>query len=94
MKFNRQKIIITTILMLLAIPLIAMLFTEEVNWSLGDFFVMGGLLTVLGGTIEYFFRTLKSQKRRVIYSISALFLFILVWMELAVGIFGSPLAGS
>jgi len=61
MNKNRLNIIASISLTLLLIPLIAMQFTDEVNWTI---------------------------------SIAILAMLLLVWLELAVGIFGTPFAGD
>lgn len=79
---------------ILLVPLVAMQFTAEVNWSAGDFLVAGFLLSGTGLLLEWAakkFRTLNSRSV-AIAAIGLAFLF--VWAELAVGIVGSPLAGS
>jgi hypothetical protein len=38
--------------LVLSLPLVAMLFTDEVVWSLGDFAVAGVLLAVIGVALE------------------------------------------
>jgi len=54
---------------------------------------MGILLLGAGVLIEVVTRKVKKQNRIVLYV--AIFLsFLLVWAELAVGIFGTPFAGS
>ena len=93
MKSKRLLILISVILFLLFIPLIAMQFSEEVNWTITDFFVMGILLTGIGLLIELTLRTVKTKKNRIIIS-GLLLLFLLVWAELAVGIFGTPFTGT
>ena len=79
---------------LLLIPFFAMQFTNEVNWDSTDFFVMGTLLLVTGLACEFVLRKVKTFERRLIVVGVVLFAFFLIWAELAVGIFGSPLAGS
>ncbi|MGB7842196.1 MAG: hypothetical protein WBL21_05355 [Salinimicrobium sp.] len=79
---------------LLLLPLIAMQFTDEVNWSAFDFLVMGILLFGTGLTLEFVMKKVKSSKiKYLIYGI-ILLAFFLIWAELAVGIFGTPFAGS
>ncbi len=41
---KRLIIIVITLVILLLIPLMAMQFTDEVNWTLSDFVVAGALL--------------------------------------------------
>lgn len=84
---NRILIILGVIVTLLLIPFIAMQFTTEVKWTLLDFMVMGGLLATTGAVIEIILRTFKTKKQRLILSMITVFLFLLTWAELAVGIF-------
>lgn len=91
---NRIYIILSCVLALLSIPLIAMQFTDQVDWKAGDFVVMGGLLLGVGIIIELTLRYASHTKWKVILIAATLLAFILVWLELAVGIFDSPLAGS
>ncbi len=94
MKDNRLKIILLIATSILAIPLIAMKFSDEVKWSLADFAIMGILLYGTGFIIEYVLRSVTNGYSRLfICSIINIALF-LVWAELAVGIFGTPIAGS
>lgn len=94
LQINRiQKILIGTIILLL-IPFIAMQFTSEVNWTALDFIVAGILLMGVGFGIDFVLRKFKTGKYRVAIIIGIIMAFLLIWLELAVGIFGSPLAGS
>ncbi len=81
-------------LALLLIPLIAMLITNEVQWGIFDFVIMGVLLMIAGTWIQKVIERTKSKPSRLIYISLILMLFLLLWMELAVGIFDSPIAGS
>ncbi len=80
--------------MLLLIPLIAMQFTDEVNWDLADFIVMGVLLSGTGLLLELVLRTVKQNQYRLALCAAVLFGFLVVWAELVVGIIGTPFAGS
>ncbi len=91
---KRLTAIMLIIVILLAIPLIAMQFTSQVQWSLFDFAVAAVLLLGAGLLCEFVLRKIKSVRQRVILVAVVLSVLILVWMELAVGIFGTPLAGS
>ncbi len=81
-------------LSLLLIPLIAMQFTSEVDWSPFDFVVMGVLLIFIGSLIELVLRKVKKYNSRIAWLALIFVLFLLIWAELAVGIFGTPLAGN
>ena len=91
-----QRLTITfgTVLAILSIPLIAMQFTNEVKWDLTDFIIMGLLLSVTGLAIEIVTRKIKSFNLKIVLTAVILLLLLLIWAELAVGIFGSPFAGS
>jgi len=79
---------------LLLIPAIAMLFTTEVNWSVGDFVAMGTLLLTVVFTTEFILRKITHKNRRIAFIAVVISIFLLIWVELAVGIFNSPFAGS
>lgn len=94
MKNKRLIVILGIAAMLLSIPFIAMQFTNEVNWDAFDFLIMGILLVGTGLMCELVMRKVKSTSQRLILCGVVLMMFLLVWAELAVGIFGSPFAGS
>jgi hypothetical protein len=71
-----------------------MQFTDEVDWSAFDFIIMGTLLLITGLSVEFVLRSFKRMQERLLICGAILFIFFLVWAELAVGIFGSPWAGS
>lgn len=92
---NKRLIgILVAVPALLLIPFTAMKFTNEVNWSLSDFIIMGILLLSVGLTFEFIMRKFKTTKQRLLLAIVLFIVFFLIWAELAVGIFGSPFAGS
>jgi hypothetical protein len=94
MKNKRLIIILIVVAVILTIPLVAMQFTTEVNWSLFDFAVAGILLLGTGLVIELILRNVKLLNHRILLSVIVLFILLLVWAELAVGLFGTPFAGS
>jgi hypothetical protein len=87
-------LLISIVLLLSLIPFVAMQFTNDVNWSLMDFVMAGILLFGTSLVIELVLRKVKSTKHRLLISGIILFLLFLLWAELAVGIFGSPIAGN
>lgn len=91
---QRSTLLYSIPLFILSIPLMAMQFTEEVNWTISDFLVMGILLFTTVFTIDFVLKKFKTLKSRLILIVGIVVLLALVWAELAVGIFGSPLAGS
>ena len=92
---NKNIIIIAlATILILMIPMVAMQFTDEVDWSPADFVIMGVLLFSTGLTFELVSRKIRTTANRVVFGIILATLFLLIWAELAVGVFGSPLAGS
>ncbi len=92
---NKRLIyILLGIPLLLLIPLIAMQFTSEVNWKGFDFVAAAVILLVVGLSMEFVLRTVKQPRHRILVAIGFLVLLLLIWAELAVGIFGTPFAGS
>ena len=98
MEFTHQnKRLITILAVALAvlfIPLIAMSFSNEVRWSIFDFLVVGVLLVGTGLTLELILRKIKTLRYRIILGVALFIILGVIWAELAVGIFGTPLAGS
>jgi hypothetical protein len=78
----------------LLVPLIAMQFTHEVVWGPFDFAVAAVLL--IGAGLMYVLpaRMLGNPGARIVLGVAVAILFVLVWAELAVGIFGTRFAGS
>jgi len=91
---QRLSIVLGIVFAILCIPFVAMQFTNEVNWDLPDFIVMGALLFITGMCIEIVTRKVKSAQLKLAFTLIILLILFLVWAELAVGIFGSPFAGS
>ena len=86
--------IVLTAVILLFIPLLAMQFTSEVNWDVFDFLIAGILLIGTGLLCEMVLRKVKKMKHRIVLCGAILLALLIVWAELAVGIFGTPFAGS
>jgi len=91
---KRLSTIFISIAVLLLIPLVAMQFTNEVNWTLLDFSIAGVLLLGTGLVCEFLMRKVKTKEKRIALIIITLAVLLLIWAELAVGIFGTPLAGN
>ena len=81
-------------LIILLVPLIGIQLSIEINWGLLDFIVAGILIILLILVLELIFRKVQSNKKKLWLVILIGILFIMNWVKLAVGIFGSPFAGS
>jgi len=71
------------------LPLVAMQFTDEVVWDETDFAVWGAMLLGAGGAYELAARMTGNTAYRAAVGVALAAAFILVWMNLAVGIIGS-----
>lgn len=91
---SRFKFILFGIALMLCIPLIAMQFTSEVNWNAMDFLVAFILLFSLGLSIEFILQKKREVQNKRVWILIAVIVFLLIWGELAVGIFGTPFSGS
>ena len=81
-------------LSLLIIPLLGVILTNTVEWSMFDFLLMGSLLLVLGIGIELTSLNFKQLNTRIAIISFIILIFLLIWIEIAVGIFNSPFAGN
>ncbi len=75
--------------LLLLLPAIAMQFTSEVNWTMGDFVFAGVLLGGTGLVMELVFRLSPDRCYRAGVVVAALTALLLVWINGAVGIIGN-----
>ncbi len=80
--------------LVLSVPFIAMQFTNEVDWDFRDFFIIGILLFGMGSLFVLLARKFRKTSHRVIIGLAVAAAVFLIWAELAVGIFGTPFAGS
>lgn len=90
---NKKWVVFTPLLMLL-LPLIGMFFSNEINWSFFDFIIMGILILSMSFGIKQVLKATKNIKYRILIIGIILIVFLLLWAELAVGIFDSPFAGN
>ena len=90
----RTLILPISLLLLLLIPFVGMQYSNEVKWSLNDFIIMGLILLSFGIIINKIIYHVVAFNKRVILISTLIILFLLLWAELAVGLFNSPFAGS
>lgn len=91
---KRLFVIVLTSALLLLIPFVAMQFTHEVNWTFIDFVVAGVLLMGTGFLLDLIIRKTNKISYRIALIVMLLIVFLLIWAELAVGIFGTPISGQ
>lgn len=71
----------------LTVPLVAMQFTTEVNWTGSDFAAAGALLALTGLVLTLALRKLRSPRSRLVAAGLIGLGFLYCWAEMAVGIF-------
>lgn len=86
-QYRRPVLLFIGIVILLLIPLIAMQFANEVNWTVMDFAVAAVLLLCTGFLCELMLRKVKRTAFRIILCVLLLLLLLIVWLQLAVGLF-------
>jgi hypothetical protein len=89
-KFSRSilSVALRTALVL-SVPLVAQQFTDEVNWSVADFLVMGVLIFSAGLSYVLITRYVTNivHKAAIVMALGSTFL--MIWANLAVGLIGS-----
>ena len=81
-------------LLLLLLPLIGNEVSSEFDWSFFDFIVMGALLLGLGLGVDLVLKSYAPSTKRAFYIILLVVIFLTVWVELAVGLFGNVIEGA
>lgn len=77
---------------ILLIPVIGMQVSTEWDWSLSDFVIIGFLLISAG--LSYVFAARRLKNHSFILGFVIALAVLLIWAELAVGIFATPFAGN
>jgi len=80
-------------LLVLLMPLVGVIFFD-LDWSGFDFLVMALLILSLSILINLILYYTDSSKLKLLLIFIVAILFLLIWAELAVGIFGTPFAGN
>ena len=75
--------------LLLLLPVIAMQFTDEVNWDEADFAFAGTLIVGTGAAYELAARMAGNHAYRAAVGVALAAAFILIWLNLAAGIIGT-----
>jgi len=80
-------------LLVLLLPIIGVILFD-LDWNIFDFLIMGLLILFFSIAINLILNHLNSSKLRLILVLMLVILFLLIWAELAVGVFGTPFAGT
>ena len=85
---------LVTVWSILLLPLVGGHLSTKIQWDLADYIVAAVLLTAAVIGVELILIFNLSKRQQMVLLIVFFLSFLLLWAELAVGIFGSPLAGS
>jgi predicted ferric reductase len=94
MKKKTIHIILYTIGGILALALISDVTSEEMQWSAADYLIAAVILLAAAASIVFIKRKITGRRARLTAFVILAILFVLVWGELAVGLFGTPWAGN
>ena len=79
---NRVYVVLFTTCLILSLPLIAMQFTNEVNWNVNDFALGGVLLSFFGYAYEVLTKTSNNKIKNIVIGLIVFSVFIFVWVSL------------
>lgn len=85
---KRHVFIALGIVFILSIPFMAMQITKEVNWSTADFILMALILSGIAAVYELAAHKSQLSSYRIAIGIALLGMFLLFWVNAAVGIIG------
>jgi hypothetical protein len=88
-----MKSLIFTGLFLLAAVLFNIIYTDA-DWGIADYLVAGMLLLTAGFLYETAGGRIKNRNIKLLIGLVIIIVFIAIWIELAVGIFGTRFAGD
>lgn len=91
---KRFLILLFSLESLLLIPLIGKLAQGDVTWYGVDFLIMGIMLFLLTVGITLVLHFVKQRNKRVILLLFLIAFFLVLWIELAVGVFDIIFAGT
>lgn len=94
MNTKRTVFIASVALLPLLVVFIAMQLSNEVDWTSSDFLIAALLLILAAFSLDAVVRKVKDVRLKFIWFVALIFITFLVWVELAVGIFGTPFSGN
>jgi hypothetical protein len=86
---NRSIVLWSAAAFLLLLPWVAMQFTEQMAWDPGDFILLGAMLVSGCGAYELAARKAGSSAYLTAVGVAVAAAFLLIWINLAVGIIGN-----
>ncbi len=83
----KSPIIFIVLNSILFIPIMGTMISEEFQWDIGDYMIAGLMLNILGIVLLIIHRYIDNKQLRFSVLAITIVAFILMWVELAVGIF-------
>jgi hypothetical protein len=96
MSFENKRLlgIVLAVALLLLAAVLGNRFIDGFDWKWFDFVIAGFLLLSTGLACEFVLRKVRKWEYRLVLCGAILFALLVVWAELAVGLIGTPIAGS
>jgi dipeptide/tripeptide permease len=91
---SRLKKILISITVILTIPVLGKLFTDDFQWALPDFIIGAILLYGTSFMIDVIMRKVQKKSHKIALNGLILLVLLCIWAELAVGLIGTPFAGN
>ncbi len=89
-----RRALLNMVIALLLVPASAMQFTSQVTWGPMDFALAAILLGGGAVAVDVILGRTRPSKRKSLLLLAILGSLALIWVELAVGLIGTPLAGT
>ena len=91
---SRFKKLLISSTVILTIPILGKLYTDDFQWALPDFIIGAILLYGTSFMIDVILRKVQKKSHRIALSGLILLVLLCIWAELAVGLIGTPFAGN
>lgn len=86
-KDKSNLLILLTVALILTIPLAGTVFSDNVDWKIGDFILAAFILLGVGFVCKFIIKKVKKVYQRILICGGIIVLALLLWAEIAVGIF-------
>jgi dipeptide/tripeptide permease len=91
---SRFKKLLISSTVILTIPILGKLFTDDFQWALPDFIIGAILLYGTSFMIDVIMRKVQKKSHKIALNGLILLVLLCIWAELAVGLIGTPFAGN
>jgi dipeptide/tripeptide permease len=91
---SRFKKLLISSTVILTIPILGKLYTDDFQWALPDFIIGAILLYGTSFMIDVILRKVQKKSHKIALNGLILLVLLCIWAELAVGLIGTPFAGN